>query len=322
MRKVWYSVILSLVILSATVSYANSTMGDLVTTAWPLSNSIENGDFPVIVGNVKDQGGNPVDGAQVKVTFATQTISTTTNNVGSFYIEYNTPSTPGQYTVNVIASKEGYGMNIVSTSYFVKGEPVSIPELDLSVVNQVPFLIEEGLTKNPLSLIIIQHMEELKKQQEAEQKKQLEIKERENFINEQRQLALNSLELDLKSFEKTLDFNTHRLAFGRFVETVDDTVQVIFWGQFNLTEKKHNEAYAAKIEALEEGEDNIKAMKIFQRKAAITKSEIIEHNSELNIKYGLADNLTQGYFNDQGKLRWNENSSANETIFAYLNSKN
>jgi hypothetical protein len=320
MRRVEYSVILSLVMLSATISYANSTMGDLVTSAWPLNDSFENGEFPKIVGNVKDQGGNPVDGADVKVAFATQTLSTTTNNVGSFYVESKTPALPGEYIINVVATKEGYGMNIVSTSYFVKGDPQSFPQLDLSVINQVPFLIEEGLTNNPLSQIIFQHMEEVKKQQEAEQKKQQEIKEQENFLNEQRQLAQNSLEEDLKSFEKTLDLNTPRIAFGKFVETVDDTVQVIFWGQFNLTEKKHNEAYAAKVEALENGEDNIKAMKIFQRKAAITKSEIIEHNSELNIKYGFADETRQGYFNDQGKLRWNENSSSNKTVFWYLNS--
>jgi len=320
MRKVGYSVILSIVMLSATLSYASSTMGDLVTTAWPLNDSFENGEFPKIVGNVKDQAGNPVDGADVKVTFASQTLSSTSNNVGSFYIESTTPALPGEYVVNVIATKDGYGMDIVSTSYFVNGDPQSFPELDLSVVQQVPFLIEEGLTKNPLSQIIFQHMEELKKLQEAEEKKQQEIKDRENFINEQRQLAQNTLEEELKSLEKTFDLNTPRIAFGRFVETVDDTVQVIFWGQFNLTEKKHNEAYAAKENALEDGEDNIEAMKTFQRKAAISRSEIVTHNSELNVKYGLSDDSSQGYFNDQGKLRWEDNGSKNKTIFWYLNS--
>ncbi len=163
-------------------------------------------------------------------------------------------------------------------------------------------------------------MEELRIQQEAEQKKQQEIKERENFINEQRNIAQNFLDEDLKGFEKTLDLNTPRIAFGKFVETVDDTVQIIFWGQFNLTEKKHNEAYAAKLEALEDGEDNIEATKVFQRKAALTRSEIIEHNSELNIKYGFADDSSQSYFNDQGKIRWEDYGSANKTIFWYLDS--
>jgi len=283
MSKVGYSIILSILMLSATVSYANSTMGDLVTNAWPLNDSFENGEFPKIVGNVKDQGGNPVDGADVKVTFATHTISSTTNNVGSFYIESKIPALPGEYPVNVITTKEGYGMNIVSTSYFVKGDPQSFPELDISVVYQVPFLIEEGLTKNPLSQIIFQHMEELKIQQEAEEKKQQEIKERENFINEQRDLAQNSLNEELIRLEKSFDLNTPRIAFGKFIKTIDDTVQVIFWAQFNLTEKKHNEAYAAKMDALEDGENNIEATKIFQRKAAITRSEIVEYNSELNV---------------------------------------
>ncbi len=87
MIKVGVSIILSLVIFSTTVSYSNSTMGDLVTTAWPLHDPLEDGQFPIIVGNVKDQAGNPVSDVQVKIAFATETVSSTTNNVGSFYIE-------------------------------------------------------------------------------------------------------------------------------------------------------------------------------------------------------------------------------------------
>jgi hypothetical protein len=318
MLKVGYLIILSFVIFSGTLSYADSTMGDLVTTAWPLNDPLEDGQFPIIVGNVKDQSGNPVSDAQVKIAFATETISSTTNNVGSFYIELKTPAQPGDYTVSVISIKEGYGMSIVSTKYFVNGIPQIIPEVDLEMVNQVPILIQDGLTKNPLSQIILQHMEILQKQQEEAEKKQQELEDRKNFIDNQRQLAQNLLNEDLESFEKGLDLSTPRMAFSRFVQNVDDTVQFIFWGQFNLTEQKHNEAYAAKLEALEEGENSITATKVFQRKAAITKSELVEHNSELNIKYGLADSSTQSYFNEDGKLRWGEDSSANKTVSWYL----
>ena len=318
MLKVGYSIILSFVIFSATVSYANSTMGDLVTTAWPLNDPLEDGQFPIIVGNVKDQAGNPVSEAQVKIAFATETISSTTNNVGSFYIELKTPAQPGDYSVNVITTKEGYGMSIISTKYFVNGIPQIIPEVELEIINQVPILIQDGLTKNPLSQIIFQHMEMLKKQQEEAEKKQQEIEDRKNYIDNQRQIAQNSLNDDLKSFETGLELNTPRIAFARFVQNVDDTVQFIFWGQFNLTEQRHNEAYAAKLEALEEGENSITATKVFQRKAAISKSELVEHNSELNIKYGLADKSTQSYFDEDGKLRWGEDSSANKTVSWYL----
>ncbi len=318
MIKGGYSIILLIVIFSSTVSYVNSTMGDLVTSAWPLNDPIEDGQFPIIVGNVKDQAGNPVSDAQVKIAFATETVSSTTNNVGSFYIELKTPAQPGDYTVSVISTKEGYGMSIVSTTYFVNGIPQIIPEIDLDVVNQVPILIQDGLTKNPLYQIIFQHMEKVKKQQEEAEKKQQEIDERKNFIENQRQIVQSSLDEELKSFEKGLGLNTPRIAFERFVQTVDETVQFIFWGQFNLTEQKHNEAYAAKMNALEEGENSTTAIKEFQRKAAISRSEIVEHNSELNIKYGMADKLTQSYFNEDGKLRWGENSSANKTVSWYL----
>ena len=318
MIKVGYSLILSLVIFSATVSYGYSTMGDLVTTAWPLNDPLEDGDFPIIVGNVKDQAGNPVSDVQVKVSFATETVTSTTNNVGSFYVKAESPALPGDYTVSVISTKEGYGMSIISSKYFVNGIPQIIPEVDLEPINQVPMLIHDGLTKNPLSQIIIQHMESVKKQQEEAEKKQLELEEKHNFIEQQRQLAQNSLEEELKGFEKGLELSTPRIAFERFVQQVDDSVQFIFWGQFNLTEQKHNEAHAAKNEALDEGEDSITATQVFQRKAAITKSEIIEHNSELNIKYGMADKSTQSYFDEDGKLRWGEDSFANQTVSWYL----
>jgi hypothetical protein len=218
----------------------------------------------------------------------------------------------------VISTKEGYGMSIVSTTYFVNGIPQIIPEIDLDVVNQIPILIQVGLTTNPLSQIILQHLEKVKKQQEEAEKKQQEIDKRKNFIENQRQIVQNLLDEDLKSFEKGLELSTPRIAFGRFIQTIDETVQLIFWGQFNLTEQKHNEAYAAKIDALEDGENSTSATKVFQRKAAISRSEIVEHNSELNIKYGLADKSTQSYFDEVGKLRWGEDSSANHTVSWYL----
>jgi hypothetical protein len=322
MKEVGYIVAISIMIFSSSLSYAYSSLGDLVTTAWPLNNPLERGDFPIIVGNVKDQKGNPIEGAQVKITFATETISSITNNVGSFYIELKTPAQPGDYKVNIITTKEGYGMNIINTSYFVNGISQPIPNVDLTIITQVPTLVQDGFTKNPLSQIILKHMEEVQRQQQEEEKKRQEIENRKNLIDKQRQIAQNTLEEDLKNFEKQFDFFTPRLAFGRFVQGVDDTVKFIFWEQFNFTEKKHTEAYAAKVDAIKNGENTVEATKIFQRKATVTKSEIIDYNSELNVKYGLADKNTQRFFDSEGKLRWNKDSIENKTIFWHQNSEN
>jgi len=321
MQKAGYTVVLSIIVLSS-LSYANSSLGDLVTTAWPLNNPLEKGDFPIIVGNVKDQGGNPVEGAQVKITFATETISSTTNNVGSFYIELKTAAEPGDYKVNIITTKEGYGMSIVNTSYFVNGIPQPNPNIDLTIITQVPTLVQDGFTNNPLSQIILKHMEEVQRQQQEEEEKRKEIEKRQNLIDEQRQIAQNSLDEDLKSFEKQFEFFTPRLAFGRFVQDVDDTVKLIFWDQFNFTEQKHTEAYAAKVDAIKNGKNTVEATKIFQGKAAVTKNEIVDYNSELNVKYGLADEKTQSFFDNEGKLRWNKDTTANKTIFWYIDPEN
>lgn len=319
MRKVGSTVILSLVMLSTVVSYTYATPEELVTTAWPLNNPLEDGEFPIIVGNVKDQGGNPVSGVQVKISFASGTVTSTTNNVGSFYIETKIPAQPGDYTVNVISIKEGYEMNIIKTSYSVNGIPLTIPEFDLTTIDQIPSLIEDGFTKNPLSQIILQHMEEVKKQQEEAEKKQLEIEKQKNFIDEQRQISQNLLKEDLSSYGKEFEFYAPRVAFDRFVQGVDETVQGIFWEQFDLTEKQHNEGVTAKQTALENGETSVNAMKVFQRKAAISRSEIVNYNSELNMKYGLADESSQKYFDNEGKLRWGADSTEDKTIFWYLN---
>jgi hypothetical protein len=44
-------------------------------------------------------------------------------------------------------------------------------------------------------------------------------------------------------------------------------------------------------------------MKSFQKAAATTRNEIIEHNNKLNIEFGNATSSIQEQFDEQGKLR-------------------
>jgi hypothetical protein len=302
MIKIGFAIILIVLVIS-TISFGVSDSGNLVTTARPVNDPLNAGDIPIIVGNVKDQVGQPIDKAKVMVMFAKETITVYTNNVGSYAAKSTISSDPGHYTVNVVASKDGYGQNVVSTTYFVNGNPAQIEQLNLPVVNEVQTIVVDGITKNPLSQIILQKIEEITKQQAEAEKKRQEIENHQKFLNEQRQLAQKSLRADLKAFEKKHEANSPKNAFARFVADVDTMVQGIFWGQFSLTEQKHNEAYQAKMEALKDGKTSVEATKIFQRKAAVSKSQLIEYNTELNVKHGLADKKTQDKFDEQGKLR-------------------
>lgn len=225
MTKVAIAIALFVIIFS-TVSAGYATLGDLVVIAHPAQNPIDAGQVPIIVGDVKDQGGNPVSEAHVIVTFSKETITTTTNNMGSYSVQPSTPSEPGHYSVNVIASKDGYGKKIASTSYFVNGKPQFVlPQLP--TIDEVGTIVSDGITKNPLSQIMFQHMQEIQKQQAEEEKRRQEILAQQKFIEEQRKAAQESLNEDLKRFEKQTESNTARDAFERFVSGVDTIVHDI-----------------------------------------------------------------------------------------------
>ena len=88
----------------------------------------------------------------------------------------------------------------------------------------------------------------------------------------------------------------------RFLADVDNSLKNIFWNQFLFTEEKTENARIAKQNALEEGKSSMEATKIFQKEAAISQSEIMEHNKEITVKYGNATGSVQEQFDENGKL--------------------
>ena len=309
--KGYLAVIVAIVFFSSSFANATSSLDELVIHARPAKQSFDSTEFPMIVGVIKDQQGQRVSDVQVKIAFATETVSSTTNEMGSFMIQTKTLSNPGNYMVSSIAIKEGYKMAVSSTTYLVTEKASLIsPVLEFSsdgieeiqkAVYTIPKTLEQGLTNNPLSQLITQRLEEFQRQQAEDEKRQMEIKQHNAFIDEQRKLAEQSLQKDLKGLEKDTEFNSARNAYARFVADVDEAVQSIFWGQFNFIEKKTTDAQEAKQSAIQSGKTSFEATKIFQRKAAITHEELISYNSELNVRFGSADKKIQESFNEDGK---------------------
>ena len=95
---------------------------------------------------------------------------------------------------------------------------------------------------------------------------------------------------------------TPRNAYAVFVTQINQTVQSIFWGQFDFTEQKTNQGLAAKNQVLQNGGSNDQARNAFILNATTHRSEISQVNNDLNVKYANASKTVQTKFDKYGKL--------------------
>lgn len=96
---------------------------------------------------------------------------------------------------------------------------------------------------------------------------------------------------------------TPRNAYSNFVSQVNQTVQAIFWGQFNYTEQKTNEGLAAMNQAKQNGSNAEQIRDAFIQNASTSRSDITTVNNNLNVQYGHANSTVQAKFDKYGNLR-------------------
>ena len=116
----------------------------MLVTVQPEKSPIMEGDFPVIVGTVKDEAYKPVPDAKVLILFGSEAVTTTTDAAGNYRYQSAIPATPGIYEIDVTATKSGY---------YLKGQASSTYEVDSfqSMVNNnttnngIPFQAVNGL---------------------------------------------------------------------------------------------------------------------------------------------------------------------------------
>jgi hypothetical protein len=76
-----------------------------------------------------------------------------------------------------------------------------------------------------------------------------------------------------------------RNVFSSFASQMDETVQTIYWAQFNFTETKTKEGLAALQTVLDSGGTPQEARKAFYEKAATPRDELLKVNNEFNVNY-------------------------------------
>lgn len=289
-----FAIVLSSLFL-VNAAYALVPMGSLLITANPEKSPLETNEIPAIVGTVTNQASNPIYDAQVSISTSYGVFYTTTDNDGKFRYQYPGTVSPAQYLVNIKAQKDGYQVGFASTTFFVNGIPSQINH-DSNTISG------NNTNQNPVKSRILEKIELAKKMQAEQDAKIQQIEEEKKLQEQQRALADQQLQVDLQSWFDTLNPFTPRNAYAMFVSQVNQTVQSVFWGQFNFTEQKTNEGLAAREHVLQNGGTVDQARNAFIQNASSSKSEIVQVNKDLNIKYGHADNDSQSKFDKYGNI--------------------
>jgi hypothetical protein len=104
-------------------------------------NPIMEGEFPVIMGTVKDEAYKPISDANVLILFGNEAVTTTTDAQGNYRYQSAIPAIPGTYEIDVTATKGGY---------YIKGQASSTYEVDSfqttnTTNTAIPFQAVNGL---------------------------------------------------------------------------------------------------------------------------------------------------------------------------------
>jgi hypothetical protein len=272
-------------------------MGNLVVTVKPEKSPLEPSEIPVLIGTVTDQANKPIANATVDISTSYGTFGISTDNDGKFKYNYSNPVASAQYLVNVKAQKDGYGTGLASTTFFVYGTPApQSSQYDSKTVSG------DKINQDPVASKILKNVEMAKKQQADQDAKMKKIEEDKKFVDNQRALADQQLQIDLQGWFAQFNPFTPRNAYTAFISQVNQNVVSIFWGQFNFTEQKTNEGLAAQNEVLQKGGSNEQARNALIQNASSSRSEIVKINNDLNVKYGNASKDVQSKFDKYGNL--------------------
>ena len=281
-------------LLSLSYTQAEAALPALQVTVNSEKQTYQINEYPKIIGYVTDEAGNPVPKASVQITAAKYGVLTSTNLEGKFVFDQKVSPDAGVNIFNVMVKKEGYADGIASTSFIVNG--AAPQKLQSQPVQPSKVSVQTTMTK------ILEQAKQFQERIAAQEKKRQELQAQQQLIQQQREVAYSNLLTDLTKMDLETLPNAPRNVFAAFLTTVDEGVHAIYWSQFELTEKISQEAHQAKLKALQSGMSSPDAMKVFQKKAVISRDQLIEHNKNIQIQYGHADKSVQDRFDKNGKL--------------------
>lgn len=122
-------------------------------------------------------------------------------------------------------------------------------------------------------------------------------------LEEKRLQALAKLNQDLAEWEKLWEYYSPRNSFARFVDKVSDSqVPDVFWDQFEFKEQKVKAGRDALKRVVANGGSLHEARQAYLTAAETKRIELIETNSQFNIRHNLAYYNQQILFDRKGQF--------------------
>lgn len=163
--------------------------------------------------------------------------------------------------------------------------------------------LSDDLANNPLAQDILKKIEQTKKWIAELEERNYEQLEKEKELEEKRQQSLEKLNQDLKEWEILWDYYSPRNSYERFVENIPDSqVQEVFWDQFEFKEQKVKAGRDALKKVIADGGSLRDARQAYLAAAETKRIELIEANSQFNVKHNLAYYNQQVLFDRQGQF--------------------
>ena len=158
------------------------------------------------------------------------------------------------------------------------------------------------LANNPVAQDILRKIEQTKQWITDLEKRDYEKTLAQKLLEEKRAIALERLNYDLEQWEVLWSNYTSRAAFERFVDDKPSEVRGVFWDQFEFKEMKVNAGRDALKQVIANGGTMREARDAYIKAAETKRIELIEANTQFNIKHNLAYYKEQLLFDRQGEF--------------------
>ena len=163
--------------------------------------------------------------------------------------------------------------------------------------------LSEDLENNPIAQNILRKIEQTKKWIEELEQRNYEQLEEKRELEEKRKQSLVKLHQDLKEWENLWDYYSPRNSFERFVDKIPDSqVQEVFWDQFEFKEQKVKAGRDALKKVIADGGSLHEARQAYLVAAETKHIELIEANSQFNVRHNLAYYNQQILFDREGQF--------------------